>query len=62
MMAMVNTTIGMRVNLLYVVIIIEIGLKSMMKMTLKMISMKKTLMEDIIVLLGNVAVIIKNTV
>ena len=62
MTAMVNGTIRMHLNLICVVIIIEIGLQPMMKMTVKMMSMKKTFMEDIMVLLGNMLVIIQSTI
>ena len=57
-----NTITRTRVNLLCVVIIIDIGLQPMTKMTIKMMSMKKTFKKDIVAQLGNMLVIIKRTV
>lgn len=62
MTAMVSSTIGMHVNLICLVIIIEIGLQPVMKMIVKMMGMKKMFMDDIVVLLGNVLMIIRSTV
>ena len=61
MMAM-NVTTRMCVNLLFMVIKIEIGLQPMTKMTVKMMSMKKTFTEDIVVLLRKVLMIIRSIV
>ena len=62
MTAMVNMTIGTRVNLIYMVITIKIGLQPMTKMTVKMMSMKKMFTEDIMVLLGIMLMIIRSIV
>jgi len=62
MTAMVNTITRTCVNLLCMVIIIEIGLQPMTKMTIEMMSMKKTFKKDIVALLGNMLMIIKSIV
>ena len=54
-------TTGTCLNLLCVVIIIEIGLQPMTKMIVTMMSVKKTFMANIVVLLGKMLVIIRNT-